>query len=572
MHPHTLSNTQRATLLASAIASILFIQGCSTVSPEKNSKTSTFDDKPATTLITQKPVDFSKPASDVKVTTDKITKQEIIKEHYDTVWPEVRNTFALAEANMGKYDQHIEFYQKRSQHFEVSLKRAEPYLYYIKTQIAERNMPMELTLLPLVESGFAPKARSNKKAVGLWQFIPSTGKTYGLHQNWWMDARSDIVLSTRAALDFLEDLHKQNNGDWLLALASYNAGYGSVLRAKKRYLKKYPHTSEETVLDFWQLRPFLPKETQNYVPKLLASAHLVKYSDQYDLDLHPVDNQPHFEVVEVNKQVSLPAIASALALDLNQLMQLNPGYLRSATPPEHSSYLLLPESHSEKFQSILASDPKQFVVNWKKHKVKSGDVLGTIAKKYKTNVSAIKLLNKLKNNRIRINQTLLIPVADDTPSQLAETTVLAKSNASGQPRAKSQAKQQATLAGKNHKTQEALGFSSNENTQDLALTEYRVQNGDNLSLIAKGYGVKTVQLKQWNNLNSNTIKPGQTLIIWQGPKTSRHIDYFVKNGDNLWLIAKNNQLSTKDLADYNDMSMNAPLRPGQRLKIPFKNS
>ncbi|WP_321276341.1 LysM peptidoglycan-binding domain-containing protein [Thiomicrorhabdus indica] len=619
---------KRAILMTGLFSSLILTQGCSSLTstaPETGkAQYSTAINSAQTQLIAQKPL------NPPRVTETTISKQEIVQEHYDIVWPEITPHFNLAKQHMGKYDRLIEFYQKRKKHLEASFSRSEPYFFYIKNQVASRNMPMEIALLPVVESGFIPRARSHKKAVGLWQFIPSTGKMYGLEQNWWFDGRSDLVKSTKAALDFLQDLYKQNDGDWLLALASYNAGYGAVLRAQKRYRKKHPQTSKDAHLDFWQLQPFLPKETARYVPKLLATAHLLEYADTYGIEVYPVDNNAHFEIVHLNKQVSLNAIASVLEISKDTLLDLNPGYRRAATPPlqnQDKHHLLLPIDQAQTFKQLFAENPEKFTVQWQRHKVKSGDYLGKIANQYGTRVAAIKQLNHLRNSNIRVNQTLLIPIASSTSNKKDDTKthnkntkptttvvkaseinskktslMLASADASSHAGefinytvqngdslwkiannfsvsvkdlktwnnlSKETLRQNQTLKIAQIKTLPAGNSSKKQNTFRVKKS-YKIQNGDVLSVIAEDFGVSVSQIKKWNSLTSNTIRPGQTLSIWQGPDMSKHKEYKVKNGDNLWLIAKNHKLSTRILARYNSISINTTLRPGQVLKIPFK--
>lgn len=542
-----------------------------------------------------------------KITAARLDKSEIVKEHHPIIWDAMRNRFHLAEKNMGKYDKYIEFYQKRQKHFEASAQRSELYLYYIKSQVEARNMPMEIALLPLVESGFKANARSHKAAVGLWQFIPSTGKMYGLQQNWWFDGRRDVIKSTKAALDFLEHLYQKNNQDWLLALASYNAGYGAVLRAQKKYRKKHPNTPEATHLSFWQLQPYLPRETSHYAPKLLAAAHLIQYSKSYQLSLHPVANEPSFEVVKLNKQISLPAVASALKMDSRLLQQLNPGYLRQATPPKDDHFLLLPDEQLSTFQKQYQKDASRFTVAWQRHKIRPGDVLGKIAQKYGTSVRSIKRLNRLSSNRIRIGQTLLIPIADTSGQsiQLAEAADTPKAQkTSGRSHDSF-----STYRVKNGDSLWKIARANNVSIQDLkrwnklsgnatlrprqilkiaaginkvALSSnqvnygqikktYQVKSGDNLSLIAMRNGVSVSQIRKWNQLAAKSlIRPGKKLIIWQGPETSKHREYRVKNGDNLWVIAKQHKVSTQKLAKYNSLSLKSLLKPGQVIKIPYQ--
>lgn len=610
-----LTSPTRTILSTTLVTGILLSQGCSLNQSKKPVQPSVEVETPVQVAVVA-PVSVPEPLPSIlppRVTTAKVSKQEIVKEHHNNVWPEIREKFQLAQQHMGRYDAAIQFYQKRKHHLEISFQRSEPYLYYIKTQIAQREMPMEFALLPLIESGFIPRARSHKKAVGLWQFIPSTGKMYGLEQTWWFDARSDLIKSTHAALDFLQDLHQQNNGDWLLALASYNAGYGSVLRAKKRYFKNHPNTPKDTPLSYWQLQKYLPKETAKYVPKLLATAHLVEFAKEYQIELHPVDNQPYFDVVSLDKQVSLARVATQLDISLSTLKILNPGYHRAATPPETQQqlhHLLLPVEKTSQFQQHFQKDPESFTVEWQRHKVKHGEYLGKIAQHYGTRVSEIKSLNGMRNSRIRANQILLIPLASATTTAqtarrgsqtlstkkeshlLEETSFTNYSVQKGDSLWKVAQRYQISVAelkkwnqlkndslslGQTLKIQSKTSKSAktSDSTQSVANAaqvkrQHVVLQGEVLSVIAQQYGVSVQQLKTWNQLQSSMIRAGDRLTVWQGPTTSKHSEYQVKPGENLWIIAKKYQLTTRTLARYNALPLQTTLYPGQVLKIPYK--
>ncbi len=417
------------------------------------------------------------------LTDDRITSAIPKVEFYDNVWDEMKQEFNLAHLYYGQYDKYLTFYLKRQNHIEKVSERAQPYLYYIFNEIKKRDMPYEIAILPIIESGFRSHARSHQRAVGLWQFIPSTAEIFNLDRNWWYDGRKDVVKSTQAALDFLQDMHKRNNNDWLLALASYNAGIGNVYKAKKRYRKK--HKNQPGIKDYkptyWDIQRYLPKETQAYVPKLLAVSHIIEHSDLFKVDLVPVDNQAYFTQVHIDQQIALYQVAFASNVDAHTIKDLNPAYRRFATPPKGPHHILLPVDRAERLKSALKENNEFFKISWKKHKIKSGDSLSVIAKRYKTSSSAIRKLNSLKNSRIRAGKTLLIPVPA-VPSQTA-------------------------LA--------SLSKTKNTGSTELYGKTYTVKADDTIWKISRSTKIKQKDLFAWNKLSKNkAIKPGQKLALY----------------------------------------------------------
>lgn len=225
--------------------------------------------------------------------------------------------------------------------------QASPYLYYIVEQLEKRNMPTELALLPMIESNFKPQATSNKGAAGLWQFIPGTGRQYGLQQNAWYDARRDVKASTSAALDYLEYLHEEFDNDWMLALAAYNAGEGTVHRAIRRNQKAGKETH------FWALK--LPKETLAYVPKFLALSEVINNPKKHEVSLPELENKPYFAPVNVDKQLTFTQVAKLADIHLNEVKQLNAGYKKASLHPKKGhKELLLPIENIQTFEHNLS--------------------------------------------------------------------------------------------------------------------------------------------------------------------------------------------------------------------------
>ncbi|MEC9277520.1 MAG: transglycosylase SLT domain-containing protein, partial [Pseudomonadota bacterium] len=319
------------------------------------------------------------------------------------VWERASANFALPIPDDKRISAQRKWYLKHPEYMARVVKRAKPFLYYITEEIEKRDMPMELVLLPIVESAFDPFAYSHGRAAGMWQFIPGTGKRFGMQQNWWYDGRRDVVASTQGALDYLTYLNEMFDGNWLHALAAYNSGEGRVQRA----IKANKRAGKPT--DFWNLN--LPKETRAYVPKLLALADILKNKDEYAYAWPEVENVAVIEVVDIGSQVDLAFAAELAGMSLKELHGLNPGFNRWATSPEGPHRLILPLDKAAAFSQALAKIDQKERLNWVRHSVKPGDSLGKIAKQYHTTVKVLKKVNELDSSMIRVGQAIMVPVA-----------------------------------------------------------------------------------------------------------------------------------------------------------------
>ncbi len=319
------------------------------------------------------------------------------------VWERASANFQLAVPDDPRVAAQRKWYLKHPEYMARVVKRAKPFLYYIVEEIEKREMPMELVLLPIVESAFDPFAYSHGRAAGMWQFIPGTGKRFGMEQTWWYDGRRDIIASTQGALDYLTYLNNMFDGNWLHALAAYNSGEGRVLRA----IRSNKRAGKPT--DFWNLS--LPRETRAYVPKLLALADILKNKDDYAFEWPEVENVAVIEVVDIGSQVDLAFAAELAGMSLKELHGLNPGFNRWATSPEGPHRLVLPLEKAAAFSQALAKIDQKERLNWVRHTVKSGDSLIKIAKQYHTTVKVIKQVNELDSSMIRVGQAIMVPVA-----------------------------------------------------------------------------------------------------------------------------------------------------------------
>lgn len=379
----------------------------------------------------------------------------------------------------------IKWFQKHPAYINRALQRSKSYIHYIYQQTKARNMPSELVFLPLLESAFNPVAYSSTGASGLWQLMPETAISLGVKINWWYDGRRDITDSTRAALDYLTLLYEIFDHDWLLTIASYNTGDINVKRAIARNEKKNLPT------DFWHLD--LNQETKDYVPRMLAIVAVIKNPEKFGIKLEEIDNLQRIQPIKLDHQINLTKAASLAKIDLKTLRLLNPGYLRWVTDPDSTSFLLLPvekvETFKRNFATYKMATNKSNVI-WDLHVVQNNENLSLLAKKYATNASAIKKVNKLKDNNIWPHQQLVIPK---------------------------------NFKGKT--TDPLLNHAMQLNARDLPkpnlpklkkgrhLITYKVLPGDSLYLIAKKFNSTVKNITQTNKLKGAYLRPGQVIKI-----------------------------------------------------------
>lgn len=338
---------------------------------------------------------------------------------------------------------------------------------------------MELITIPMIESMFDPHARSRSNAVGLWQFVPATGKNFGLRHDNWYDGRRDVLASTNAALDYLEYLNRFFDGDWLQTLAAYNAGEGRVRNAITRNQKAGRPT------DYWSLD--LPRETRMYVPKILAMADMIRNADKYNVTLPVLANKPQLRVVNTGGQIDLNVAAQLAGLRPAQLKEVNPALTRWSTSPKGPYRLLVPVEYADTLELALADLPQSERIRTRSYQVTSGDTLSRIAQNHGVSVQQLKLANNLSGNHLRRGQTLMIPTSGSKPvvSQSAQS-----------------------------KPQQLARRSAGK-------IQYKVRAGDNLWSISQAHGVTHDELAKWNGLNAKSaLKPGMKLVVW--PKQGKN--------------------------------------------------
>ena len=410
--------------------------------------------------------------------------------------------------------------------FREAYKRSGKYRKYIVEDLKEAGLPEELSWVPLIESGFKVKALSRARALGIWQFIPSTGYKFGLKRNQYIDERMDFIKSTKAAIAYLKELHNIF-GDWATVLAAYNCGEGRVLRVIRTQNINY-------LDDFWDLYQRLPFETARYVPRFFATLHIVRNPEKYGLDDVTPDPPLEFEELEINRRIHLRDIAKTVNIPLKALLELNPELRFQVLPPEKYP-LRVPPGKAEALlahldQIPLSSPPRRAFV-W--HRVRYGETLSTIARRYHTSVGRIMRANNLRSSHyIRAGKRLKIPQRGYTVRRQATRRVAVNTNAS----------------------------------------THLVRSGDSLWIIAKRYGTTVKAIKQVNGLHTNRLHIGQILKI-PGRKpepdidTSRLAVYYVKRGDSPFTISKKHNMPLERFLRINRLTPRSTIYPGQKLWV-----
>jgi membrane-bound lytic murein transglycosylase D len=457
-------------------------------------------------------------------------------EDYDDLFDRMRAGFALDEVQEPAIDQQLAWFQHNPEYLERVFQRGQRYLYHVITEVEARGMPLEFALLPVVESAYEPFAYSVSRAAGLWQFIPATGVRFGLKQGWWYDGRRDVIESTRAALDYLQALHDQFDGDWLLAIAAYNVGEAAVQRAID-YNQAHGKPS-----DFWHLN--LPAETRAYVPKLLAMKRLMAEPERYGLNFAAIPNEPYFAVIDTGSQIDLTVCALLAGVSYEELIALNAGFNRWATDPQGPQRMLVPIDNADAFEAGLATLPADDRLPYLAHTVAKHETLAAIAKHYGVSAAVIAKLNDLPGGRVSVGQALKIP---QISVRLPDKVLLA--------------------AARVDRPETDLGRKQRQ-------IVYRVRAGETLSSIARRHGMQMSTLARLNNLEiGEPLVKGQRLVIrassrhyrGEGVVSGRRVLYTVRQGDTVYSISRQFQVSVTQLKSWNGLNQRHQIRTGQRL-------
>jgi membrane-bound lytic murein transglycosylase D len=365
--------------------------------------------------------------------------------------------------------------------------RASLYLFHIVEEIEKRGMPMELALLPFVESAMQPEAESHAKAVGLWQFIPSTGKLYALEQNPFKDERRGVIESTRAALDYLQKLHDEF-GDWHLALAAYNCGEGCVARAVQR------SRAAKKPTDYSSLR--LPRETQYYVPKLQAIKNIVRQPATYGLELPAIRNEPYFVALTRTRDIDVATAARLADMPIDEFRALNPAFKRPVIVAAAQPTILLPADRAETFKANFAAyeSTGQPLASWTTYTLRDSETLAQVAKRVGLTEESLRDANRIPPRyRLAPRSTILIPRDETMEDDIAPEKI-------------------------------AASFALVPEQSNYRQITYRVRRGDTLFSVARRWNVRPDEIAAWNNLPGNTLFAGQrlTLTVARGPAAKKN--------------------------------------------------
>ena len=419
--------------------------------------------------------------SDVPVDVQTGTVAALAPQPAASIWERIRSGFAMPEIESALVARHEAWFLNHPDYTQRMIERSRLYLYYIVEEVEKRGMPMEVALLPMIESGYNPGAYSRAHAAGIWQFIPSTGRRYGLQQDWWYDGRRDVLAATRAALDYLQKLHAQFD-DWPLALAAYNWGENGVARAIAQNRAKRKPT------DYRSLR--MPRETRNYLPKLQAVRNIIANPQGVGFPLEDILDQPYFTTVNTPEHIDMQVAARLAEMSEDDFRSLNPGHTRPVITSNGSRTLLLPIDKAGIFNANL-KDYDQPLVSWQTYTLKKHETLEQVAGQFGIITARLKEINGINRHlTVPAGRTLLVPMNEETESSNLMDTW--------------------------------------ENPEFLAPDDhymnrmvYRVKSGDSLYSIARANRISVAALKEWNRLRGNNIRPGQRLTIYSNPRAAR---------------------------------------------------
>lgn len=515
----------------------IFLTACQTTSQEEKTGATEENSAEETQTIDVEVVEEKEGLSDIGLKKNEDGKPIV----YDNLWLKLAEGFTFEVPNNPRVEKQRQYLLSHPKHLKQISKRAEPFLYMIIEKIEKKGLPLELALLPVVESSFNPHAYSYVGAAGLWQFMPVTGDRFGLDQNWWYDGRKDIYRSSDAALRYMEILHNYLGDDWLRAFAAYNSGEGRVKRAvqKNERLKK--------PTDYWNLG--LPRETEEYVPKMLALVDVLRNHKKYGIELPLLENKQVLTYVKTDTQLDLAYAGKLANLSVAEIQLLNPALNQWATPPKGPHYLLLPMNKANSFSKQLDKDNQ---TGWIRYIVKSGDNLSGIAYRNDTSTSTLKKTNHLETNFLKIGQTLIVPKKSKVQLAFIQSE-------------------------KNRKVKRDRDELRSKTEKGFRKTTYTVAEGDNLWDISRLYNVRVQDISSWNQISAKKpLRLGHKLTIWQATKVikikvvssgKRKHQHKVVRGDNLWNISKQYHVSSKDVMKWNNLKKNDVLRLGQLLTI-----
>jgi membrane-bound lytic murein transglycosylase D len=398
-----------------------------------------------------------------------------------SIWTRIRNGLALPQVESRRVAQFESWYRKHPEYFERMIERSSLFLHFIVEEIEKRGMPTEIALLPMIESGYNPNAYSRAHASGIWQFIPSTGKNYGLEQNWWHDDRRDVIAATGAALDYLGTLHDEFQ-DWQLALAAYNWGENGVRRAIARNKKSGKPTS------YYSLR--MPRETRNYLPKLQAVTNIIKDPVKVGLILPEVPDRPYFTTIETEEHIDVELVARLAEMSVEEFETLNAAYNRPVIASDGERKIILPLEKAKIFTTNLEYHNEP-LVSWQTYALQENETVDQVAARFNIDANKLRQINGVKPYvTLRTGHSLLVPMpASADASNLDETW-------------------------------DRPEFRRPNDFYGTRIV-HRIKPGDTLSTIAQRYGVSMRGIKSWNHLSGSFIRAGQKLVIYRDLRVPR---------------------------------------------------
>jgi len=483
----------RAALVTAALAALATAAGCASTSTTES--TNTYAMAPSTRASSEG-VPASTPPESVdpspqsgsagaELSVESLVSSPVPPEspgplaELNNIFDRIRLGYKLPEVPDKLVAGQVRYFASKPEFLDRTFERAEHYLYYVVRELEARDMPMELALLPVIESAYNPYAFSRARAAGIWQFIAPTARRYEVRVNWWQDGRRDIVDSTRAALDYLSELHTMFDGDWFLAIAAYNCGEAAIQRAvhKARRAGK--------PADFWHLK--LPRETRGYVPSLLAMARIVADPDKYGLEFASIANKPYFAQVEVGSQIDLRLAAMLLNVSEDELHQLNPAFNRWATDPDGPYHLLVPASAAPEFARTVAALSPELRMPVERYRAVDGDTMQSLALDRDIPLTTIRQMNGLRTAELRPGDDIVLPASKVAP--LRAGLII---------------EGETPLPGHHRHT-------------------YVVRRGETLASIARRHHVGVEELAQLNNLPPYArLKAGNTLVVEVTDRKVRH--------------------------------------------------
>ncbi len=424
----------------------------------------------------------------------------------DDLWSRIKSGYAIPNVKSQYTINHETWYASRPDYIKRMLDRSQKYLFHIVEEVEKRGMPTEIALLPMIESAFNPQANSRSAASGIWQFIPSTGKHFGLQQNWWVDNRRDVTAATNAALDYLQKLHGMF-GTWDLALAAYNAGEGTVQRAINKNRRQGLSTDYQSLS--------LPPETRNYVPKLQAIKNIVTHPEQFGLKINSIPNHAYFARVTTPKQIDAKLAAQLAEISSEEFSSLNPSYNRPViTSTDDKHQLLLPVWAAERFVTNLSNYDKP-LTKWQTYNAKFGERMDKIAQKFGMSVAQLRSVNGLSSSKkVRTAQPMLVPAIynrkmDDNAIDHLNTPEVVD------------------VAALETDSFTDLNKQKNEPKLSSPLL-YKVKRGDTLHSLARKYSTSSKSLINLNNLTTSQLKIGQIIQLTSSKTSSSKYKQNVK--------------------------------------------